>query len=270
MTVIVPLQPQPNLGLPPSDIAHDPATPRAVLAHSVVAAVAAVTLPTLSPVLVSHEPDYCLALKRKPDDDDVPDGLRSPKRLKQDASDALFGPPSTSPAPTPPPHASTHVSPVNALATQEVAEFTLDPAYFTAAICSALPPPEETQPEPVSVPSAPVLEPAQPPEQLPLVLVPQRTPSPLAMGPSVFFEPSAEDDASTSWKHPIDTLLEAVPGGQAAAAPVQLAPSHSSELINITPATPSPQPARPRPPPVYRITELPLWKLACRSRVEHV
>ena len=74
------LQPPPNLGIPLTDLQSDPNTPRAVLNHSLVVAAVA-SLPTLSPVLpvLSHEPDYCLAAKRKAADDNVYEEV---KRLK--------------------------------------------------------------------------------------------------------------------------------------------------------------------------------------------
>ncbi|EKM57849.1 uncharacterized protein PHACADRAFT_251732 [Phanerochaete carnosa HHB-10118-sp] len=101
MTVFVPRQPQSQpIGLPTADrSAPDPlATPRAVLPRAVVAAAVA-SLPTLSPVLLPHEPEYCLATKRKPADtgDGDPDAPRSIKRSKSDQQEGLFGPLATPP-----------------------------------------------------------------------------------------------------------------------------------------------------------------------------
>ena len=111
MTVIVaaPLQPAPPVDIPFSHlkaavtasnnqnqpVVVDPAVPRAVLAHTIVAAAAA--LPSLAPSLPSHEPEYRLASKRKspdgPDDDDALENLDSPKRPRTSSDqDSLFGP----------------------------------------------------------------------------------------------------------------------------------------------------------------------------------
>lgn len=100
MTIIVPLQP--NLGIPPTDLQSDSATPRGVLSSTLVAAVA--SLPTLSPVFPTypHDPDYRLTAKRKQadsDEDDDEDLPRPTKKAKGDA-DALFGPLAPSPQPS--------------------------------------------------------------------------------------------------------------------------------------------------------------------------
>ena len=93
MAVIVSRQPQPNLGLPPTDQPSDAiATPRAVVPHAVVVAAVVSSLPTLSPVLPkpSHESDFCLSAKRKAsDDDDECDDLEPLRGAKRQKADPL-------------------------------------------------------------------------------------------------------------------------------------------------------------------------------------
>lgn len=102
MTVIV-SQPS-HIGLPPQlDIAYapapaDPATPRAVLAHTAIDIVAAAVnlAPSLTPTLPSDNAEYCLSSKRKAADDDAFDVARTVKRVRADDA-ALFGPLTSTP-----------------------------------------------------------------------------------------------------------------------------------------------------------------------------
>lgn len=149
MTVIVPRQP-PNqpIGLPAPDLtqARPDATPRAVLPRAVVAAAVA-SLPTLSPVLVPHEPEYCLAAKRKAnaDADDAPDDQPRPiKRAKSDPEEALFGALATPPQADPP-----QPSPFDVAIEQAIA----------AAALYVFPPDAHPQPSPIAVDSPSLVDP---------------------------------------------------------------------------------------------------------------
>ena len=79
-------------GLNPAPALVDPAVPRAVLAHSLASAAAAVLAPALQPT----EPEYRLAAKRKTPDDGEPEPNDHPKRPRAD-DDPLFGPLCTPP-----------------------------------------------------------------------------------------------------------------------------------------------------------------------------
>lgn len=260
MTVIVPLQPQPNLGRPIPDRQHDQlqATPRAALSPELVAAAVA-SLPTLAPVLPhrQHEPEYCLASKRKAPADDDQDSYRATKKAKSDA-DALFGPLTTPRASSHGCHRAHTCPDSTAVADAENTTFDITIEQALAAALFVLP---------ASEPSATAAAPPSPPQY---VDYPPRAQSPLA-NPALI-EVVSDDNAQT-WKPSqpaeVDAFFQVMPG-ETGATPSTTTEPQSSELPSDFADKPQAKAARPRPPPSHRALEPPLWKLACRARVDHV
>ncbi|GJE85608.1 hypothetical protein PsYK624_016870 [Phanerochaete sordida] len=258
MTVIVPRQsPTQPIGVPaPDRSTTDPlSTPRAVLPRAVVAAAVA-SLPTLSPVLLPHEPEYCLAAKRKAadiDHDDADDAPRAIKKPKNDQQEALFGPLNTPPqadAPQPSP-------------------FDIAIEQAIAAALYVFPPDARTEPAPIAV-DAPSLV-----DQL-AIQYPSHVHPPLALAALGDGLP-AEDPAAQTWQEPPvpgffpgDVSPQPVAGPSSSAVPP---PVVAIEGIDILPEQPQPVPAAAAEPEQAcgkpKRNES-LWATACRDRMRTI
>lgn len=278
MTVIVPRQPQAQpIGVPTADRSPDPlsSTPRAVLPRAVVAAAVA-SIPTLSPVLAQHEPEYCLSTKRKASDvvdDSDPDAPRTIKKVKNDQQEPLFGTLTTPPqgalassSRTPAWHSHSASLPV-ADAPQEQSVFDIAIEQAIAAALYVFPPGGHAEAAPIAV------DEPSPVHQL-AIDYPSHVHSPLEH--SAFGDVLPENVVAQTWQEAsvAGFFSDAAPSQPVAGPsnPVIPPPVVALEGVDMVHEQPQtlPQPEATQALPTKKPKHYSLWAIACRERVETV